>query len=101
MHTPLATVPVLPPGATSTVTIGPDGYAEWRAVATNSIPVGVDIATTGAWTIYDSAFTRSVADGKGNSQALLPAASGLAYIIVFGDPGETIAVTVSGERRVQ
>jgi CubicO group peptidase (beta-lactamase class C family) len=101
MHTPLAAVPVLPPGATSTVTIGPDGHAEWRAVATNSTPVGVDIATTGAWRIYDLAFTRSVADGKGNSQALLPAASGLAYIILFGDPGETIAVTVSGERRVQ
>ena len=100
MHMPLDAVPVLPRGATSTVTIGPDGYAEWRAVGTDSTPVGVDIATTGAWRIYDSAFT-SVANGKGNSQAFLPAASGFAYVILFGDPGQTIAVTVSGERSVR
>jgi hypothetical protein len=60
----------------------------------------VDIATTGAWRIYDSAF-KSVANGKGNSQAFLPAASGFAYIILFGGPGQTIAVTVSGERSVR
>ena len=100
MHQPLDAVPVLPRGATSTVTIGPDGYAEWRAVGTDSTPVGVDIATTGAWRIYDSAF-KSVANGKGNSQAFLPAASGFAYIILFGDPGHTIEVTVSGERSVR
>jgi hypothetical protein len=100
MHMPLDAVPVLPRNATSTVTIGPDGYAEWRAVGTDSTPVGVDIATTGAWRIYDSAF-KSVANGKGNSQAFLPAASGFAYIILFGGPGQTIAVTVSGERSVR
>jgi hypothetical protein len=64
-------------------------------VVTDSTPVGVDIATTGAWRIYDSAFT-SVASGTGSSQAVLPAASGLAYVILFGDPALTIAVTVSG-----
>ena len=31
MHQPLASVPVLPRGATEVVTIGPEGYAEWRA----------------------------------------------------------------------
>ena len=96
MHMPLDAVPVLPGGATSTVAIGPDGYAEWRAVATDSTPVGVNIATTGAWRIYDPAFT-SVADGKGNSETFLPAASGFARIILFGDPGQTITVTVSGD----
>jgi CubicO group peptidase (beta-lactamase class C family) len=98
MHRPLDTVPVLPRGVTSTVTIGPDGYAEWLAVATDATSVGVDIATTGAWRIYASAFT-SVASGKGSSRAVLPAASGLAYIILFGDPGLTIAVTVPGGDR--
>ena len=100
MHMPLDAVPVLPPSAASTVTIGPEGYAEWRAVATDATPVGVDIATTGAWRIYDSAF-RSVASGKGSSRAELPAASGLAYIILFGDPGQTITMTVSGEHSVR
>jgi hypothetical protein len=95
VHMPIDAVPVLPIGATSTVTIGPDGYAEWGAVATDAIPVGVDIVTTGAWRIYDSAFT-SIADGKGNSRVLLPAAGGVAYIILFGDPGQTITVIVSG-----
>ena len=96
MHMPLDAVAVLPSGATRTVTIGPDGYAEWRAVATDSTPARVAIATTGAWRIYDPAFT-SVAGGKGNSETLLPAASGFAYIILFGDPGQTITVTISGE----
>ncbi len=95
MHVPLDAVPVLPGGATSTVTIGPDGYAEWRAVATDSTPVGVDIATTGAWRIYDPAFT-SVAASEGPSEIVLPPAGGLAYIILFGDPGQTILVTVNG-----
>jgi hypothetical protein len=96
MHMPLDAVPVLPGGATSTVAIGPNGYAEWRAVATDSTPVGVNIATTGAWRIFDPAFT-PVADGKGNSETFLPAASGFAHIILFGDPGQTITVTVSGD----
>ena len=89
MHQPLDAVPVLPRGATSTVTIGPDGYAEWRAVGTDSTPVGVDIATTGAWRIYDSAF-KSVANGKGNSQAFLPAASG------FAAPSRALKLTHHG-----
>ena len=39
MHQPLASVPVLPRGATDEVTIGPEGYAEWRAVASDVTPV--------------------------------------------------------------
>src|SRR4029077_14359715 len=35
MHQPLASVPVQPNGATEVVTIGPEGYAEWRAVASD------------------------------------------------------------------
>ena len=103
VHRPLDAVPVLPSGATSTVTIGPDGYAEWRAVATDSTPVRVRIDTTGAWRIYDSTFT-SVASGRGSSQAVLPAASrrgSRAHIVLFGDPARTITVTVSGGRTVR
>jgi hypothetical protein len=63
MHQPLASVPVLPRGATEVVTIGPEGYAEWRAVASDVTPVQVTITTTGAWHLYDPAFT-TVANGK-------------------------------------
>ena len=49
MHQPLASVPVLPRAATDVVTIGPEGYAEWRAVASDVTPVQVTITTAGAW----------------------------------------------------
>jgi len=93
MHQPLASVPVLPRGATEVVTIGPEGYAEWRAVASDVAPVQVTITTTGAWHLYDPAFT-SLANGKGNAVTSLPAGNGLGYLTLFGDPGQTITVAV-------
>ncbi len=93
IHQPLASVPVLPRGATEVVTIGPEGYAEWRAVASDVTPVQVTITTTGAWHLYDPAFT-TVANGKGSDVASLPAGSGLGYLTLFGDPGQTITVAV-------
>ena len=93
IHQPLASVPVLPRGATEVVTIGPEGYAEWRAVASDVTPVQVTITTTGAWQLYDPAFT-TVANGKGSDVTSLPAGSGLAYITLFGEPGQTITVAV-------
>src|SRR5436190_1467840 len=93
MHQPLASVPVLPKGATDVVTIGPEGYAEWRAVASDVTPVQVTITTTGAWHLYDPAFT-TVANGKGSDVAWLPAGNGLGYLTLFGDPGQIITVAV-------
>jgi len=93
MHRPLASVPVLPRGATDVVTIGPEGYAEWRAVASDVTPVQVTITTTGAWHLYDPAFT-TVANGKGSGVARLPAGNGLGYLTLFGDPRQTITVAV-------
>jgi hypothetical protein len=93
MHQPLASVPVLPNGATDVVTIGPEGYAEWRAVARDVTPVEVTVTTTGAWQLYDPTFT-SVAGGKGSAVASLPAGSGLGYVTLFGDPGQTITLSV-------
>ena len=93
MHQPLASVPVLPRAATDVVTIGPEGYAEWRAVASDVTPVQVTITTTGAWHLYDPAFT-TVANGKGSDVVCLPAGNGLGYLTLFGDPGQTITVAV-------
>jgi hypothetical protein len=93
MHQPLASVPVLPRGATQVVTIGPEGYAEWRAVASDVTPIQVTITTTGAWHLYDPAFT-TVANGKGSAVTSLPAGNGLGYLTLFGDPGQTITVAV-------
>jgi CubicO group peptidase (beta-lactamase class C family) len=91
MHQPLASVPVLLTGATEVVTIGSDAYAEWRAVASDVTPVQVTITTTGAWHLYDPAFT-TVAKGKGDGVACLPTGNGLGYLTLFGDPGQTVTV---------
>src|SRR5438094_2890728 len=93
IHHPLASVPVLPKGAKEVVTIGPEGYVEWRAVASDVTPIQVTITTTGAWHLYDPAFT-TVANGKGSDVACLPAGNGLGYLTLFGDPGQTITVAV-------
>ena len=93
MHQPLASVPVLARGSTEVVTIGPEGYAEWRALASDVTPVQVTITTAGAWHLYDPAFT-TVANGKGNAVTSLPAGKGLDYLTLFGDPGQTITVAV-------
>jgi CubicO group peptidase (beta-lactamase class C family) len=93
IHRPLASVPVLPKGANEVVTIGPEGYAEWRAVASDVTPVQVTITTTGAWHLYDPAFT-TVANGKRNAATSLPAGNGLGYLTLFGDPKQTITVAV-------
>jgi hypothetical protein len=93
MHQPVVSVPVLPNGAMEVVTIGPEGYAEWRAVLSDVTPVQVTITTTGAWHLYDPAFT-TVANGKGNAVTSLPAGNGLGYLTLFGDAGQTIAVAV-------
>ena len=93
MHQPLSSVVVMPRNTTSKVTIGPEGYAEWRAIATDVNPVRINISTIGAWRIYDPSFT-NLANGKGNGVASLPAGSGLGYLTLFGDPGQTITMTV-------
>jgi len=80
-------------GAKEVVTIGPKGYAEWRAVASDVAPVQITITTTGAWHLYDPAFT-TVANGKGSDVAWLPAGNGLGYLTLFGHPGQTITVAV-------
>jgi len=93
MHRPLASVAVLPRGATKAVNIGPEGYAEWCAVASDATPVQITITTTGAWHLYDPEF-KTVASGKGNAATSLPAGKGLGYLTLFGDAGQTITVAV-------
>jgi hypothetical protein len=78
---------------TGVVTIGPEGYAEWRAVPSDVTPVQIIITTTGAWHLYDSAFT-SLTNEKGNAVTSLPAGNGPGYLTLFGNPGQTITVAV-------
>ena len=97
VHRPLASVPLLTSGATDVVAIGPEGHAEWRAVAREGAPVEVEITTTGAWHLYDETFT-TVASGRGSAVASLPAGSGIGYLTLFGNPGQTVTVATRSPR---
>lgn len=93
MHRPLSTVPALPVKQPITLTIGPKGYAEWRAIAENASPQQLAINTMGEWRLYDSEF-KSLAYGKDKAVLAIPAGKGINYVTVFGAPGETITLSV-------
>lgn len=93
VHRPLATVRVLTNGMPEVVTIGPEGYAEWRAVMSQQASLPISITTTGAWQLYDPTFT-SVANGTGPATVSVPAGSGLAYLTLFGEPGQSVLLAV-------
>ena len=79
------------------VTIGPEGFAEWRAIESDAAPVEVDITTSGAWHLYDETFT-TVANGTGSAVASLPAGDGPGYLTLFGNPGQTVTVAIRSPR---
>jgi hypothetical protein len=91
LHRPLASVPVLLRGTSDVVTIGPEGHAEWRAVESAPSSAAISITTTGAWHLYDEAFT-SVANGRGSATVALPAGGRAGYVTLFGDAGDSVTV---------
>jgi CubicO group peptidase (beta-lactamase class C family) len=93
MHRPLATVPLLPPGATTLVSIGPDGYAEWRAVKGGAAPLAVTVAGAVAWRFYSPDF-QLLGSGGATGQVTMPAGEGLGHLMLFGAPGTSVGVTV-------
>jgi hypothetical protein len=95
LHRPLETVLVLPAATTSSVAIGSDGYAEWRSVQLRGFTVQVSISGARAWRLYDKSF-KTLASGGTSGQPKLPSGTGteLAYLILFGDAGSSVTVTV-------
>ena len=94
LHRPLATVPRLSAGTTTAVSIGPEGYSEWRAVQAGAAPVQLSISGTSAWRFYDPDF-QVVASGLTTGQASLPAGTGLGYLLLFGLANAHASVTLS------
>ncbi|MCX5838436.1 MAG: serine hydrolase [Deltaproteobacteria bacterium] len=92
-HRPLETVPVLPAAMTSSIAIGPEGYAEWRSVRLGKSPVSVSISGTRAWRLYDKSF-KTLESGGASGRPDLPPGTGLAYLMLFGDAGGNVAVAV-------
>jgi hypothetical protein len=93
MYRPLTAVPLLSPGATNSASIGPDGYAEWRAVEAGAAPRAVTVANAGGWRMYAPGF-QLVGSGGATGQVTMPAGTGLGHLMLFGAPGTRVGVTV-------
>ena len=95
LHRPLETVLVIPATTTSTVAIGTEGYAEWRSIQLKGSTVQISISGASAWRLYDKDFT-TLASGGASGQPVVPsgAVTDFAYLMLFGDAGDTVTVTV-------
>ncbi len=82
---PLETVPALG----STVTIGADGYAEWRRLARPGV---LAVAGASAWKLYRPDLTPEPLYDGGAGAVSAPAG---AYVLAFGAPGAGITFTLS------
>ena len=95
LYRPLDTVPALT-ASTDTVTIGTDGYAEWRAVTAGAT---LRIAGATAWYLYGADFAKlakgePAAAGGGPAAADVSAPAG-SHLVVFGPAGATVTVTTA------
>ncbi len=82
---PQATVPALSSGSNN-VTIGSDGYAEWRSLPSAGT---VTISGAAAWKLYDADFKGLVSSGTGNGSTGTTAG---AYLLLYGNPSTAITV---------
>lgn len=83
---PRNSVPML----TAAVTIGPEGYAEWRRL---SGAARVSIVGASAWKAYDTEVNLVTAGTGSGSTGPLAAGS---YLLLYGTPGTTIALNAVG-----
>ena len=101
LYRPLDAVPVLQTGANA-VTIGADGYAEWRTVTAGAT---LRIAGATAWYLYGGDFAKLAQGGPAVGDVSAPAVADVcapaseasapagSYLVVFGPAGATVAVT--------
>lgn len=87
VYRPMETVPGLSAGA-NTVTIGPEGYVEWRQLPNAG---SVTIAGAGGWWIYDNALDPGGSGSTSPATADAPVAG--CYLALFGAPGTVVTVT--------
>jgi hypothetical protein len=85
LYRPQSGVPLIAAGASS-VTIGGEGFAEWRKLPFSG---AISIVNAGSWRLYNSNFDQT-ASGRGDGSALLPGSGDAAYLMLFGAPGATI-----------
>jgi len=80
-------VPVIGSGIHA-VKIGPEGFAEWRKLAVLS---GLGIAGASSWGLHATDL-RALANGTGDATSL--GAEDAGYVIVYGEPGSTVTLTL-------
>jgi hypothetical protein len=74
---------------TNEIPIGPEGYAEWRAIST---PSTLAISGESSWRLYDKDL--QVIDGTSGSSTGVTAPAG-SYLVVFAPPGTSVTATVA------
>jgi hypothetical protein len=89
LYRPLSGVPSLSAGQ-STVTIGSDGFSEWKKVGTSG---SITISGATAWKILDNNFAR-VASGTGDGNASFSGSSNK-YLMVYGGKGAMIRLNLA------
>ena len=80
------------PATGGTVTIGNEGYAEWRKIDASTAKT-IEVVTSGGWRIFDPSLVY-VSSHAGSSTASLPAASGSYYLKFYGEPQDSVVVTI-------
>ena len=90
---PAALVTPLVAGS-SLLSIGAEGYAEWRAIVASTTAQTLALSGATAWRLYDSEFNVQTS-GDGSSTPLLPAHESPFYLLVYGNPGTVISATLS------
>jgi len=89
IYRPLSGVAQVPAGQT-TVTIGSEGFAEWRSLpATGSLT----ISGATAWKVLNPDFTR-IASGKTSGSVVL-SGGGSKYLLLYGAKGATIGLNLT------
>ncbi|MDQ1250828.1 MAG: hypothetical protein QG597_5208 [Actinomycetota bacterium] len=84
---PVATIPPLS-STPSIVTIGSEGYTEWRSVPAGTLVVTGDVA----WRVFDSTF-KPLTAGVGASSTISVPSGG--FVAFFGGPGSAVTAAVS------
>ena len=91
LYRPLSGIPLLASGP-ATVTIGSDGFAEWRR-----LPSSGTLSISGAtyWFLYDADF-KELASGTGSGTPSFSGA-GAKYLVLFGTQGAAISLNLTAQ----
>ena len=91
LYRPLSGISLLASGP-STVSIGSDGFAEWRRLPASGT---LSISGTTYWFLYDADFN-ALASGTGSGSPSFSGA-GAKYIALFGTNGATISLNLTAQ----